>query len=311
MCYSAKVWADARRYERAYGALPDLPLFTQLYERRQAGEAIKLPRGMDESFSEPRNAQERHLHALAAAWRAQRIPELEQEIFAQATRLAAAERKLATKPTKTAEKEAGIAGRNVKRLKARLADAKRTEPDPDRDDRIFPDVYAPVLVRERGQLWVRPMRYHCRPFWMPASSDRTRDGKPSGKYNARRDKLEQFWARLYGHHHALIVADVFYENVETPAGNAELRFEPRTHEPMLIACLWSEWSDPGTGEELLSFAAVTDEPMPEVAAAGHDRTIVNLRPEYVDEWLQPASRERLAEILNDPQRPYYEYRVAA
>lgn len=58
-----------------------------------------------------------------------------------------------------------------------------------------------------------------------------------------------------------------------------------------------------------SFAAITDEPEPEVAAAGHDRTIINLKPEHVGAWLKP-DRGKLADlyaIFDDKARPYYEH----
>jgi hypothetical protein len=38
-------------------------------------------------------------------------------------------------------------------------------------------------------------------------------------------------------------------------------FKPQTGERMLIACLWSRWSGHGQ-PDLLSFAAITDEPPP-------------------------------------------------
>ena len=52
---------------------------------------------------------------------------------------------------------------------------------------------------------------------------------------------------------------------------------------------------------------------PEVAAAGHDRCIVNLLPENVDRWLTPERRstEELQTILSEKQKPYYEHAVAA
>ena len=81
------------------------------------------------------------------------------------------------------------------------------------------------------------------------------------------------------------MVDVFYENVSTPAGNVVLEFRPRSGDPMLIACLWSRWTAPGE-PDLLSFAAITSDPPPEVAAAGHDRCIVYIRPENVDRWLR-------------------------
>jgi putative SOS response-associated peptidase YedK len=91
-----------------------------------------------------------------------------------------------------------------------------------------------------------------------------------------------------------------------------LEFSPRPRHDMLVACLWSRWSAPGE-PDLLSFAAITDEPPPEVQAAGHDRCIVPIKPEHVDAWLTPG-RGQLAEqhaILDDRDRPYYEHRLAA
>jgi len=42
----------------------------------------------------------------------------------------------------------------------RLADLRRTEPN-NEDARIFPMMYAPVLVSENGKTIIRPMRYHA------------------------------------------------------------------------------------------------------------------------------------------------------
>ena len=82
---------------------------------------------------------------------------------------------------------------------------------------------------------------------------------------------------------------------------------------MLIACLFAEWSDPKTGAKLLSFAAVTDDPPQEIAAAGHDRMVIRLTPQNVDRWLTPQGRsdEELLAILSDRQPAYYEHQVAA
>ena len=65
--------------------------------------------------------------------------------------------------------------------------------------------------------------------------------------------------------------------------------------------------------DLYSFAAITDDPEPEVAAAGHDRTIINIKPEHVDAWLnpEPGNLAALYEIFDDKRHPYYEHRLAA
>lgn len=81
---------------------------------------------------------------------------------------------------------------------------------------------------------------------------------------------------------------------------------------MLVACLWSRWSAPGE-PDLLSFAAITDEPPAEVAAAGHDRCIVPIKEENMDAWLRPQPRAFAAmqAILDERARPYFEHRLAA
>lgn len=62
-----------------------------------------------------------------------------------------------------------------------------------------------------------------------------------------------------------------------------------------------------------AFAAITDEPEPEVAAVGHDRTIINIKPEYVDAWLNPdpSNLGALYAIFDDKRHPFYEHRLAA
>jgi putative SOS response-associated peptidase YedK len=83
---------------------------------------------------------------------------------------------------------------------------------------------------------------------------------------------------------------------------------------MLVACLWNYHKGTDSGEgELFSFAAITDEPPPEVAAAGHDRCIIPIKRENLDAWLNPdpSNLAAMHTILDDRDRPYYEHRLAA
>ena len=53
-------------------------------------------------------------------------------------------------------------------------------------------------------------------------------------------------------------------------------------------------------------------PAPGVAAAGHDRTIINIKPEHVDAWLNPrGDLASMQAILDDKRNPFYEHRMAA
>lgn len=302
MCYSARIWADYRKYQREFGATLSIHDFARLVEERAFGTKVKLPRGLDLALA---GEQAEGIGAAISRWERDQVASLEQEIFKQRKRLADAQRVLATKPTKKAAEDQRIASDKVEAGLQRLADLKRSEALP-RDNRIFPGMYAPVMVLEDGKRVLKPMRYQCRPEGKPALYDR----KYPGTYNARRDNLEGFWKGLFGLRHGIMVADVFYENVTGPDGkNQVLAFEPKTREPMLIACLWSPWS--GDGEELLSFAAITDEPEPEVAAAGHDRTIINIKPEHLDEWLAGGDPQAMYRIFDDKRHPFYEHRLAA
>ena len=92
--------------------------------------------------------------------------------------------------------------------------------------------------------------------------------------------------------------------------NVVLEFRPQPRQEMLVACLYSHWQSDGEGS--WSFAAITDEPPQEVAAAGHDRCIVSIKEEKLDAWLSPNSKNlrALYAILDDRKRPHYEYQIA-
>lgn len=307
MCYSAQIWADYRRYKRAYGSEIDIATFAELFWSRLANPKIIIPKGVEASFDHPTNPDEQRIKDLIDQHRAAQAAAIEEDLFKQKTRLAEAERKLAVKLTKAATESKRIATDKIARDHNRLKDLNRFELQP-RDSRIFPGHYAPVMIMEDGRKMIRLMRYQCRPAGKPALYDE----KYPGTYNARKDSLTGFWRGQFGYTHGLMMVDVFYENVDRPGGNVVLEFHPEPALPMLVACLWSKWTAHGQ-PDLLSFAAITDDPPPEVAAAGHDRCIVSIKPENVDRWLQP-NPERLDEqmaILEDPVRPYYEHRLAA
>lgn len=320
MCYSAQIEADYKKYVKMFGANLDIREFARLYWERAEGRLkAKLPKAMDDSFASPQSDEEREIKRLIDEYNSNQTRTLEEELFKQRARLVAAERTLQTKTTKAATESKRIAGDKIEAALGRIDDIRRTELLA-RDSRIFPGNYAPVLIHENGQLVVRPMRYLCRLAGKPASYD----FKYPGTYNARLDSLGGFWKPLFGYSHGLMVVDSFYENVKKSKmegralaegeedENVILRFTPRDGNRMLVACLWSKWSAPGE-PDLYSFAAITDEPPPEVAEAGHDRCIVSIKPENVTTWLNPTPKDLTAQyaILEDEVRPYYEHRLAA
>jgi putative SOS response-associated peptidase YedK len=318
MCYSAQVWQAYQDYVRKFGAELSIREFVELYASRDKGAKVKTTKAMDDAFLRASTPETREIADRIEAWNTRQTMELEQLLFRQRKRLADAERTLQTKSTKKALDDQRIATNKIDWAKSKLADLRRTTPE-DRDRRIFPGVYAPVMVMEHGKRVIKPMRYQCRPAGKPAFYDT----KYPGTYNARRDNLEGFWKGQFGHTHGVIVCDAFYENVsrhkvegrDLAVGEAEenvvLEFRPQPRQVMFIACLYSCWQN--DSEELWSFAAITDEPPQEVAAAGHDRCIIPIKEEHLNSWLDPSPRKLTAlyAILDDRQRPHYEFRMAA
>jgi putative SOS response-associated peptidase YedK len=294
-------------------------MFADLFKRRLETGEFKASRALERNFDDPRTDVERQIKSDIDAFRKKCETKWEEELFKQKRRLADAERSLASKETKKALENARIATNKIETHMEWLKDLRRTEPM-GKDNRIFPMMMAPVVAIIDGRRRVVPMRYTCRLAGKPADYD----FRYPGTNNARRDNLTGFWSNVYGRRHAIMMVDEFFENVplhlyekrELGPGEKEanvvLRFRPDTSAPMIVACLWDHWQKPGT-LDLFSFAAITDEPPDEVAAAGHDRMIVNIQPENVEKWLSPEGRpvDELQSILSDRQKPYYEHAVLA
>lgn len=318
MCYSAQVEQELKVIRNAMKARADLKAFDKLFKRRLTDDRIKIPKAMEANFYRPESDQEAAILQDIQTYQVQQSKKLEAELFKQKTRLVKAERILADQSDPKAQNEQRIASKKVKASLRRIEDLKRTELK-ESDARIYPMYYAPVVIEEDGERIIRPMRYHCRPAGKPAFYD----AKYPGLYNARRDNLEKFWKGQFGQTHAIVLMTGFFENVsrhrvegrELNPGEKEenviLNFNPKPSFTMKVACLWSHWE--GEGESFESFAAITDEPPPEVSAAGHDRCIIPLIDQSVDSWLHPirSDARQIQQLLDQRERPYYEHRMAA
>jgi putative SOS response-associated peptidase YedK len=307
----------ARKLSRQLGIRLDYDEVERLFFRRLEDPSLNVSRGFEANFDEAGTDQERRIKVAIDEYRSRIASKMEKDLFTQKTRLVNAERSLKEKETKKAREDVRISTNKIETLSTKLARLSSSEPD-DEDNRIFPMVYTGVIVKKDGQNVLTPMRYFCRPAGKPAFYDR----KFPGLYNARRDNLEKFWGEQFGRNHVILVVESFYENVkrhaiehrDLAAGEHEesvvLQFKPEPAQTMYVACLWSHWTDPKE-PDVRGFAAITDEPPPDVAAAGHDRCIINLKPEHLDAWLTPESRTKkeLQEILSDRAIPVFQHEI--
>lgn len=306
MCYSAMVYAEIKTLERKLGIRIDPDWYAEEFWIKKGKDPYrrpKAPRALElEALA---HGPPRIAGAIREADQAE-IDRLTQEVFAQRKRVADGQRTLQSRDTRKAREDVRIGTNKAEAAMRRLDELKKPE-SASGLGRIYPGYYCPVLVKENGRYVVRPMRYQCRmPDW-----NEVIERKYPGTYNARRDKLETSWRKVFGFSHGVVLATAFYEHVERDGQDTILEFKPSDGRDMIAACLWSRTLE-RDGTPLYSFAAVTDEPPEEVAAAGHDRCIIPIKREHLDSWLSPsADLAALYAVLDDRERPYYEHRLAA
>ena len=310
MCYSARIRQEWKTFCARLGVKVSLAEYIELFWERADGRKLTIPKTMEAMFADPRTEEEHRAWDAIVRYRETRTGEIEQELFDLRRRVADAERKLAGQPTRSAEDSRRIATNKIEQRLRWLSDLRRDQPTEERDARVYPGWYVPVIVMEDGERVLKPMRYQCRPAGKPAFFD----AKYPGTYNARRDSLSSFWKGQFGVSHGVMVADAFFEVVERDGAKMVLEFRPQGHGDMLVACLWSRWEAPAASGEppLLSFAVITDEPPPEIAATGHDRCVIPIKEAHLDAWLDPkGDLAAMHHLLDDRERPLYEHRLAA
>lgn len=324
MCYSAMVEQDAKKLGLKFKARIQTDLYGDLFSRRLDGEKLYLNKAMEVPFThKPDGPQEVKIGEKILKWHQEQITKIEADLFTQKKRLADAERILASKPTKKAENDKRIATNKIKKGKVDLERHRSTEIVSESEQRIYPLHYMSMLcLDEKGEKVIMPARYLLR----PANKDESFDRKFNGCYNARFDSLDKvaWWKSALGNRHGIILVRKFYENVPTPEylkknklpkgteenANIVLCFEPDNVEYMFIPTLWDRWQKDGE-PDLFSAALITDEPAPEIADAGHDRTPIFLKESAVDAWLKAKGNtvEELNRVLSQREFPHYSHRV--
>ena len=284
MCYSAMIEASVRELASRYQARVDSEAFIGLFEEQEQSGGLKLLKGLESFWDslppEPARRWRERLDRLrdlqSSAWL--------EELAEQEARLLRAQERRIRSESKAVLNEIRIAGNKVRQIRERIEELGRSSSVS--GERIFPGVYAPLMVWHEGERWIRPFRYRLRPAGEPESFDRKFDGT----YNIRRDRLNEvrWWKGLYGRQHAVLVMRRFFEHVAGPDGGSRiLEFREEQEQDLLVPCLFDH-NDSGQ-RRLASFGLITDDPNPEVLAAGHDRTPLVIQPESMDRWLNTRS----------------------
>jgi putative SOS response-associated peptidase YedK len=155
---------------------------------------------------------------------------------------------------------------------------------------VAPAAEIPILHAREGQLFLVAARWGLVPHWW-------REGKPPRfSHNARMEEAasKPLWRDAMRHTRCLVPALGWYEWRESD--KQPYFFCRRDGCLVALAGLMARWTDPATGESLLSCAVLTTQAGGALAAV-HDRMPVALPPDAEAAWLASGALQCSPEAL--------------
>ena len=168
-------------------------------------------------------------------------------------------------------------------------------------DQAYPGFAAPIALKSHQSQRVACglARFGLIPSW-------AKDDKISRHtYNARSETASvkpSFRAAWRQRQFGLVLVDNFYEPNYQTGKAVRWQIGLATGEPFGIACLWDRWTDPSSGELVVSFSMLTvnadEHPlMKQFHKPGDEkRTPVIIRPDLHEAWLS-AGTDQAAELM--------------
>ena len=161
---------------------------------------------------------------------------------------------------------------------------------------VFPTYPGPIVLKSHStqRTAIGMARFGLLPSWAKE------DAFGRKTYNARAETVsgkpsyKNAWVKR---HYALALADAFYEPCYESGKAVRTAIKQANGEPMAIASIWDTWTEPESGELIVSFSMLT------IDASGHPvmqrmhkpedekRTVVPLRPELFGAWLNATPQE--------------------
>lgn len=173
---------------------------------------------------------------------------------------------------------------------------------------VFPTYPGPIVLQSHntGRTAIGLARFGLIPSW---AKDEDFGRKT---YNARSETVSDkpsyktAWSKR---HYALTLADMFYEPCYESGKAVRTGIKQANGEPMAIASIWDTWTEPESGELIVSFSMLTidagDHPIMKRFHKPEDekRTVVPLRPELFKEWLNatPETAQSLLQLSSMPE----------
>ena len=173
---------------------------------------------------------------------------------------------------------------------------------------VFPTYPGPIILRshQTNRSAIGMARFGLLPSWAKEENF----GRHT--YNARAETVDEkpsYRAAWKNRHYALALADQFYEPCYETGKAVRTGIRQSNGEPMAIASIWDTWTEPDTGELIVSFSMLTinanDHPVMQRLHKPEEekRSVVPLRPELFNAWLDatPESARQLLSIQSMPE----------
>ena len=173
---------------------------------------------------------------------------------------------------------------------------------------VFPTYPGPIILRshQTNRSAIGMARFGLLPSWAKEENF----GRHT--YNARAETVDEkpsYRTAWKSRHYALALADQFYEPCYETGKAVRTGIKQVNGEPMAIASIWDTWTEPDTGELIVSFSMLTinanDHPVMQRFHKPEEekRTVVPLRPELFNAWLDatPESARQLLSIQSMPE----------
>jgi putative SOS response-associated peptidase YedK len=173
---------------------------------------------------------------------------------------------------------------------------------------VFPTYPGPIILTSHntGRTAIGLARFGLLPSWAKEETFGRKTYNARVETVAEKPSSKSAWVKR---HYALTLADVFYEPCYESGKAVRTAIKQENNEPMAIASIWDTWTEPETGELIVSFSMLTidagNHPVMNRMHKPEDekRTVVPLRPELFKAWLNatPEEAQTLLQLNSIPE----------
>ncbi len=176
--------------------------------------------------------------------------------------------------------------------------------------RILPHQSAPILSQLEGKKIFQMMKFSLVPSW--SKEPKVKYATHNARLVTHDEKIQRevpifekpTWKAAFQARPCLVPLNSFFEAAyRGPLAGHMVEFAAKNRPILMAAGIWESWTSKQTGEVILSFAIITDEPSDEIRNFGHDRSPLFLGKAAWKEWLTPnlrqPARDKVQFLLNN------------